>query len=86
MLDTIEEINKIQDVKFYGEVSKITGLLVECVGLDNLLSIGARCKIHRKDGEFIITEVVSLEKQQAKLLPFERLDGEFGGVFGGKGS
>ena len=75
MFEVAEEINKIQDVKFYGQVSKITGLLVECVGLEKMLSIGARCKIHRKDGTAIITEVVRLEKGCAQLLPFERLDG-----------
>lgn len=75
MLDIIEELKNIQDVKFYGKVSKINGLTLECTGLDNLLSIGARCKIHRKDGVEMVTEVVSLEKDFAKLLPFASLDG-----------
>lgn len=75
MLEIIEEIDKVSTLKFYGHVSSISGLLAECVGLEKSLSIGARCKILPKTGEPIVAEVVTINENSAKLLPFERLDG-----------
>lgn len=75
MQNLIDELDSINDTKFYGEVSAISGLLVECVGLSEKLSIGSRLKIHPEKAKPILTEVIGFKGKTALLMPFEALDG-----------
>lgn len=71
----IREIGQIEKVKHYGKVSKIAGLLVECVGLEKFMSIGSRCKIYPRNGVPIVCEVIGFEADRALMMPFTTLEG-----------
>ncbi len=71
----VREISRLEPVKYFGRVSKISGLLVECTGLDKLMSIGSRCKVYTRDGRAIVCEVVGFEEGKALMMPFTSLEG-----------
>ena len=71
----VKEINKIESVKYFGKVSKISGLLVEASGLERFISIGSRCKILAKNGQVVICEVVGFEENRTLMMPFTALEG-----------
>jgi flagellum-specific ATP synthase len=76
----LEEINKIQDVTIFGTVSAISGMLVECVGIDRLLSVGARCRIIGQKSitganPSVLAEVVGFRENFALLMPFNTIEG-----------
>ncbi len=79
-MSVLEEINKIQDVKVSGTVTAVLGMLIECSGIERLLSVGARCRItgqkglHSKIPE-VQAEVVGFRDNKALLMPFSGLEG-----------
>ena len=70
-----KKIEDIEEVKFFGSVGKVSGLLAECEGIGDQLSIGSRVKIHAKSGDNMIAEVVGFEGDKALIMPFAGLDG-----------
>ena len=46
----LEEIDKIQDITVTGTVTAVLGMLIECTGIERLLSVGARCRIVGQKG------------------------------------
>lgn len=76
----LEEINNIQDVTASGTVTAISGMLIECTGIERLLSVGARCRvvaprdIHGRQAQ-ITAEVVGFKDNTALLMPFASIEG-----------
>ena len=70
-----EKIDNIQEVKYFGSITKISGLMAECQGIGEQLSIGSRVKIHSKSKSQIIAEVVGFDGDKALIMPFTSLDG-----------
>lgn len=80
MQNLIDEINDISKTKLFGRVCGVSGLLVECEGLGEALSIGSRVRIHAdhaKDHKVhqVMAEVVGFKGEIALLMPFSGLDG-----------
>lgn len=71
----VREISRLEPIKYFGKVSKISGLLVECVGLEKLMSIGSRCKVYPREGKPITCEVVGFEEGKALMMPFTPVEG-----------
>jgi flagellum-specific ATP synthase len=76
LISTIEEI---PEINFYGKVTKVQGLLVECTGIHELVSVGSRCKIITRDGEAVLAEVIGFDGKEVMLMPFTEIDGIGGG-------
>jgi flagellum-specific ATP synthase len=76
----IEEINTIQDVKVSGTVTAVLGMLLECAGLERLMSVGARCRVVgarnlKGTASEVLAEVVGFGENKALLMPFDSLEG-----------
>ncbi len=71
----ISEINRISDVKVFGRVSSIKGLLIECSGINHVVSVGSRCKIIARNQKEISCEVVGFREDHTMLMPFQELEG-----------
>jgi flagellum-specific ATP synthase len=76
----IEEINTLQDVTVTGTVTAILGMLIECSGIERLLSVGSRCRIEGAKGinvnaPSVLSEVVGFRDHKALLMPFSGLEG-----------
>ncbi len=76
----LEEINKLQDVSVSGTVTAISGSMIECSGIERLLSIGARCRVvgvPNLSGKPVafLSEVVGFRGNCALLMPYESVEG-----------
>ena len=76
----LEEINNIQEVTVFGTVTAVLGMLIECTGIERLLSVGARCRILGQKNlqgkaPSIVAEVVGFREDKALLMPFNSLEG-----------
>lgn len=76
----LEEINNIQEVTVYGTVTAVMGMLIECSGIERLLSVGARCRITGQKNlsgisPSISAEVVGFRENKALLMPFGSIEG-----------
>ena len=76
----LTEISNIPPYQLVGRVVSIKGLLVECVGIEKALSVGARCQIEAllpQNGIFpkVNCEVVGFREDRALLMPFGGLEG-----------
>ena len=71
----LEDIEKIPDYRLFGRVTGVLGMLVEVAGLDQVLSIGARCHLLARGGRRVICEVIGFRQNRALLLPFGTLEG-----------
>ena len=76
MVDHIlSEIDQLRDYTLAGRVTAVQGLLIECSGIEQGLSVGARCHVRTKDGRKVPTEVVGFRDGKALLMPFTGLEG-----------
>ena len=75
LTNIVDEIERLPDVHFYGRVSSIKGLLVECSGLEKVVSVGSRCIIHARSGGKITCEVIGFKNNRVLLMPFGNLEG-----------
>jgi flagellum-specific ATP synthase len=76
----LDEINQLQDVVVFGTVSAISGMMIECRGIERLLSIGARCRVVGAGGMSgkapqALAEVVGFRGDVALLMPFDNIEG-----------
>jgi len=74
------EINRIKDFQICGEVTSIKGLLIECAGINQALSIGAKCRIVARaegdgQGRVVAAEVIGFKDKVAMLMPFGEVEG-----------
>ena len=73
----LSEIERLPTHSMSGRVVAVRGLLIECTGIEQALSVGARCKIqgnHSPDHE-ILCEVVGFRAGIALLMPFASIEG-----------
>lgn len=81
MSDTgLQEIDVIQDVIASGTVTAVLGMIIECAGIERVLSVGARClvtgqKTLRSEAPRVQAEVVGFKDNRALLMPFGSLEG-----------
>jgi len=70
------EIEDIKPIKISGKVVSVRGVIIECTGISDFVSIGSRCKIITsiKSTE-ILCEVVGFSNELVLLMPFHDLDG-----------
>jgi flagellum-specific ATP synthase len=71
----ISLLDDIPVTEFSGEVLSVKGLLVECVGLNHIMSMGSRCRILTRYGRQVRCEVVGFREQTILLMPFTELEG-----------
>jgi len=67
-------INSIADYQKYGLVTKVSGILIECRGLQNDVSVGSRCEIINRNEDPILAEVVGLNEETALMMPFYHIE------------
>lgn len=73
----LSEIDKLPTVTLSGQVKAVKGLLVECTGIEQVLSVGSRCSVQgtlSHDHE-ILCEVVGFKDDVALLMPFHSVEG-----------
>lgn len=70
-----KQIERIPAIKFYGSVTAVKGLVIECQGLNHIVSIGSRCSIETRGHSFIAAEVVGFRENTSLLMPFANLEG-----------
>lgn len=76
----LASINKLVDdikpIKILGKVTAVKGTIIECVGINEFVSVGSRCKVRNtfKRSENIC-EVVGFDHNVVLLMPFEDTEG-----------
>ncbi|PXX46737.1 flagellar protein export ATPase FliI [Undibacterium pigrum] len=68
-----EQIPHVQTTTMSGRVTRVTGLVMEAVGLR--LPVGSACTIHLQSGAKIEAEVVGFDGDRLFLMPHSDLDG-----------
>lgn len=71
----IQDIESLPDLRRFGRVTAVLGLLVEVGGIEKELSVGGRCVVEARDGRRLPCEVVGFRQSRALLMPFGSLDG-----------
>ena len=76
----LEEIENIHDVTASGVVSAVLGMIIECSGIERMLSVGSRCLITGQKGvrstaPQVLAEVVGFREGKALLMPFGSIEG-----------
>lgn len=71
----LEEINNIPEITATGTVVAVMGMLIECVGIERLLSVGSRCSIAGGRGKSIAAEVVGFRDGKALLMAYSSIEG-----------
>ncbi|NYZ11830.1 flagellar protein export ATPase FliI [Azospirillum sp. RWY-5-1] len=71
----IQDIETLPDLRRFGRVTAVLGLLVEVGGIEKELSVGGRCVVEARDGRRLPCEVVGFRQSRALLMPFGSLDG-----------
>ncbi|MBM3585324.1 MAG: flagellar protein export ATPase FliI [Alphaproteobacteria bacterium] len=69
------QISRIEPVRFYGRITAVMGLLIECGGLQGHISVGSRCAIEARGSPDIAAEVVGFRPGRALLMPFGAVEG-----------
>ena len=70
------EIEDIKPIKVSGRVVSVKGLVIECRGINEFVSIGSRCRVNnmiRKS--HVLCEVVGFENESVLLMPFDDTEG-----------
>lgn len=73
----LQEIERLSPVVATGRVVAVKGLLIECSGIEQLVSVGSRCAVTgtlSKDHE-VLCEVVGFRENVALLMPFGSVEG-----------
>lgn len=76
----LAEIAHLPTLSLVGKVLSVKGLLVECSGIEKILSVGARCQIEGIipiNGKLpkVIAEVIGFREDRALLMPYGSLEG-----------
>src|SRR5271154_2662098 len=70
----LSDIGRIPELRRFGRIDGVQGLLVEAGGIGNVLSVGDRCRIEGRTRE-VLSEVVGFRQGKALLMPFSSLEG-----------
>jgi len=80
-LDPVAEIAFIPELRRFGRITGVMGMLLEAGGLPQRVGVGGRCTVLAQDGRRLPCEVVGFRAGRALLMPF----GDVSGVgLGGK--
>lgn len=73
----LSEIDRLPTVELSGRVKAVKGLLVECTGIEQMLSVGSRCVVQGtlSAQQEIMCEVVGFKDEVALLMPFHSVEG-----------
>ncbi len=73
----IGEINRVSPVRVCGRISAVRGLLLDCKGIEQHVSVGARCEVASSDPDHptVLCEVVGFRDDVALLMPFSSVEG-----------
>jgi flagellum-specific ATP synthase len=71
----ISEIDSIPELRVYGRVTAVLGMLVEVGGASASLSVGDRCLLMARDGREVACEVIGFRQGRALLMPFHAIEG-----------
>jgi flagellum-specific ATP synthase len=72
---SIRRLKEINDREVFGKVTAVQGLLVECTGLEGMISIGSRCFVETVNHKKVTVEVVGLRGPIAMMMPFTEIEG-----------
>ena len=72
-----QELARVSALKLTGRVVAIKGLLIECSGIEEALSVGARVSVQGTLGpdHQVLCEVVGFREHVALLMPFDSVEG-----------
>jgi len=71
----ISNIDLIKPYHISGIVVSVRGLLLECRGLSDFVSIGSRCKVIKRDGNLMDLEVVGISGDIARMMAYGHVEG-----------
>jgi flagellum-specific ATP synthase len=73
----LQEIERLPAAQVIGRVVAVKGLLIECSGIEEMLSVGARCAVQgsHADDHQVLCEVVGFREKVALLMPFGSVEG-----------
>ena len=71
----LAEIGALAEVRHYGRVVSIQGLMVEVAGPLHAMGVGSRLSVSNRAGEEVVCEVVGFRDNKALCLPFGSLAG-----------
>ncbi len=73
----LQEIERLPAMQATGRVAAVKGLLLECVGIEELLTVGSRCAVQSvlAGAPQVICEVVGFREKVALLMPFGSVEG-----------
>lgn len=71
----LAEIDRIPPTEFFGKVTAVKGMLLECKGIASMLSIGDRCEVMQPHRQPLLCEVVGFNNDTALLMPFTTPEG-----------
>lgn len=66
-------VDHIEPIKFTGEVIRVKGLSVECLGPTAV--VGEVCKILLSDGKAIYGEVIGVDRDKTTLMTYDEMEG-----------
>jgi flagellum-specific ATP synthase len=68
-------IDAVNEEVISGKVSALKGLVIECLGLSEFVSLGSRCLIINRSNHSIEAEVVGFRKKTVLLMPYAETQG-----------
>lgn len=73
----LSELERLPEMQATGRVIAVKGLLIECTGIEEMLSVGARCAVEGtlNRGHQVLCEVVGFREHVALLMPFGSVEG-----------
>ena len=76
-LETVtSQITNIPLIHIYGRVTAVKGIVIECVGISEFVSIGVHILIHPNNGsKSIMSEVIGFDNEKILLMAFGDIDG-----------
>ena len=73
----MQELQAMPPLALHGRVTAVKGLLIECSGIEEMLSVGARCAVQGSlhHAHQVLCEVVGFREKVALLMPFTSVEG-----------
>lgn len=73
----LSEIDRLPGLTLTGRVTAVKGLLIECTGIEQVLSVGGRCKVQGSlsPEHEVLCEVVGFRDDVALLMPYGSVEG-----------
>jgi flagellum-specific ATP synthase len=71
----LDSVSRIRELRLYGRVKAIQGMLIEIEGLGERLSVGDRCHLEIRNKPAVVCEIVGFRDNRALAMPFGPLEG-----------